>query len=63
MKNQNNSSNPYPYTLTFSQTFISGNLEGITIQSTMDFVSEESAQEWVEGVNRHAKRNGYTVAV
>lgn len=40
-------------TFYFQRTFTRGNLKGLTIPGTIDFLDYYSFQEWVEGVNRN----------
>ena len=46
-------------TLYFTKQFTAGNLKGLTHSSKLAFVSVERAMEWVKGVKKHAKRNGW----
>lgn len=57
----NNKSSACPFVATFKKVHTSGTLEGMTTKDSLHFVSVESAQEWKRGVDKYAKRNGYTV--
>ena len=48
-------------TLTFQSTHTAGILAGLVTPGTISFPSKASADEWLRGVKKHAKRNGYTV--
>lgn len=47
---------------TFSKTFTSGSLVGMTVTDTIHHVDVEHAKRWVTGVTKYAERNGYTVS-
>jgi hypothetical protein len=47
---------------TFSKTFTSGILVGMTVTDTIRHVDAAHAKRWVAGVTKYAKRNGYTIS-
>lgn len=46
-------------TLYFTKQFTSGNLKGLQYTGKLSFVSVERAMDWVKGVKKYAKRNGW----
>jgi hypothetical protein len=48
-------------TLYFTRRFTKGNLVGLHHNDKITFASYESAKVWLNGINKHSKRNGYEV--
>lgn len=46
-------------TLYFTKQFAAGSLKGLQHTSKLSFVSVERAMDWVKGVKKHSKRNGW----
>ena len=45
-----------PFRVDFSKFFLSGNLNGITIQDSIGFVSERAAKIWMDGVSKNKNK-------
>jgi len=51
----------YRFVAKFKRIHTSGTMAGLTTSDSIHFASMKCAQEWKSGVDKYAKRNGYTV--
>lgn len=50
----------YPFVVKFKKKFFGQHiLAGLEINDSLSFISRESAQRWIDGINKYKKRNGY----
>lgn len=43
----------------FVRNHVSGSLKGLSTEGRLSFPNRGSAEDWLKGVRRHAKRNGW----
>ena len=48
-------------TITYVRNHTSGTLKGMSTEGSLDFPNEGSARDWLRGVRKYEKRNGWSL--